>query len=111
MDILDIPAVLEKAKSYTCDEDDRYRIALAVKELYPEEVAVCKTFPGYTPELLLEFILDKILAWARTEAPAMFRFMQAERYVNGGMSEELANRFADGELDAVKRGELHSARG
>jgi hypothetical protein len=108
---MDIPAILKKAKSYAGGEDDYYRIALAVKELYPEEVEACKGFSGYTPELLLEYVLEEIRAWARYYAPAMFRFMQYERYVNAGMSEEQACRFIDGELDAARRGEIYGSRG
>jgi hypothetical protein len=108
---MDFPAILRKAKSYTCDEDDYYKIALAVRELYPKAVEECKAMPGYTPELLLEYILDELLDWARLEAPALFRYMQRQRYINGGIDEAYADDLVDGELTAIRKGTYFCARG
>jgi hypothetical protein len=106
-----VPALLERAKGCTIPASDEYKIALAFKELYPEELKIRKALPGYTPERLLGDLLSGVRRWSRAHMPELFRHIMLTWYTNGGMSRETAHRFIEGELAAQKRGEIYSRMG
>jgi hypothetical protein len=90
---------------------DEYKVALAFKELYPEELERRKSLPGYTPRRLLGDILEAIRVWARQYAPELFLHIQRQGYIRGGMRSEVAEESARGELTAFQRGNFYSKRG
>jgi hypothetical protein len=106
-----VPALLERAKGCTAPASDEYKIAMAFKALYPEELKIRKALPGYTPQRLLGEIMFGIRRWSRVYMPDLFRHIMLARYTNGGMSRETAQKFIEGELAAQKRGEIYSRMG
>jgi hypothetical protein len=95
--------ILGKAASYDCDRSDRYKIALAFKELYPDVLAECRRAPGYTKREMMDFIIDKITEWARTNHKEVFVFIKRERYLNTGFSEEEAALMIAAEYNCYNR--------
>jgi hypothetical protein len=101
---LDWDAVLKEAQTYRTDEPDEYKIARALKALYPDEIEGMKAVPGYTPEELLGFMMEKLRGWARTKSPPLFRAIMTQRYAVGGLYGEEAERIIEGELAAALSG-------
>jgi hypothetical protein len=108
---LDWDAVLREARNYRTDEPDEHKIARALKTLYPEGIEALKAVPGYTPEELLDFMMEKLRGWARVKSPALFRALMAQRYKSGGLRGEAAGRLIEGELTAALIGGLFYGAG
>jgi hypothetical protein len=62
--------------------------------------------PGYTKQEMMDFIIDKIIEWARTNNKTVFVFLRRERYLNAGFSEEKAARMIAAEYNDYNRSKM-----